>query len=138
MTVEKKPEILFLCVHNAGRSQMAAGFARRRGGDRVVIHSAGTDPGEVLNPAVIEAMHEKGIDITDQTPQALTDAMGRNSDVIVTMGCGDSCPVYPGKRYLDWELTDPAGKSLEEVRVIRDEVEQHVDVLFDELLTPTS
>jgi protein-tyrosine-phosphatase len=137
MTLDKKPEILFLCVHNAGRSQMAAGFARQAGGDRVVIHSAGTAPGERLNPAVIEVMSEKGIDITDQTPQMLTDAMGRSSDVIITMGCGDSCPVYPGKRYLDWELADPNGKSLDDVRPIRDDIERLVRVLLDELLNPT-
>src|SRR5208282_5642675 len=106
MTDFKKPEILFLCVHNAGRSQMAAGFARSLGGDRVVVHSAGTAPGEELNPAVVEVMREKGIDITGQRPQVLTMAMGLGSDVIITMGCGDTCPVYPGKRYLDWELTD--------------------------------
>ena len=133
----QKPEVLFLCVHNAGRSQMAAGFARRLGGDRIVVHSAGTAPGETLNPAVVEVMREKGIDISDQTPHELTDAMGRSSDVIITMGCGDSCPVYPGKRYLDWELTDPAGKPLDEVRPIRDEIEQHVIALLDELLSTT-
>lgn len=134
VTDGRKPEILFLCVHNAGRSQMAAGFARTLGGGRVVVHSAGTAPGELLNPAVVEVMREKGIDITDQKPQALTEAMGLESDVIVTMGCGDTCPVYPGKRYLDWELTDPAGKSLEEVRPIRDDVERRVAALLDELL----
>jgi len=135
---EKKPEILFLCVHNAGRSQMAAGFARRLGGDRVVIHSAGTAPGEHLNPAVIEVMREKGIDITDQKPQVLTEAMGLESDVIVTMGCGDACPVYPGKRYLDWELTDPAGRPLDEVRPIRDDIERRVSALLEELLPTQS
>ena len=135
MTTHEKPEILFLCVHNAGRSQMAAGFARRLGGERVVIHSAGTAPGDRLNPAVIEVMNEKGIDITDQNPQALTDAMGRSSDVIITMGCGDSCPVYPGKRYLDWELVDPAGKSIDDVRPIRDDIERRVIALLDELLS---
>ena len=134
MTDLKKPEILFLCVHNAGRSQMAAGFARLLGGGRVVIHSAGTAPGEELNPVVVEVMREKGIDITDQTPKVLTEAMGLSSDVIITMGCGDTCPVYPGKRYLDWALTDPAGKSLDEVRPIRDDIESHVTALLDELL----
>jgi protein-tyrosine-phosphatase len=130
----KKPEILFLCVHNAGRSQMAAAFARKLGGGRVVIHSAGTAPGEYVNPAVIEVMREKGIDLTGQTPRALTDAMGFESDVIVTMGCGDTCPVYPGKRYVDWELTDPAALSPEEVRPIRDDIEDRVVTLLDELL----
>ena len=138
MTENQKPAILFLCVHNAGRSQMAAGFARRMAGGRVVIHSAGTSPGEHLNPAVVEVMREKGIDITDQRPQVLTEQMGRNADVIVTMGCGDTCPVYPGKRYLDWELTDPAGKSLDEVRPIRDDIERRVAGLLDELLNPTT
>ncbi|MGD0055778.1 MAG: arsenate reductase ArsC [Acidimicrobiales bacterium] len=128
-----KPEILFLCVHNAGRSQMAAGFARSLGGDRVVIHSAGTSPGEHLNPAVIEVMREKGIDITDQRPQALTEEMGLSSDVIVTMGCGDTCPVYLGKRYLDWDLDDPDGMSIDQVRVVRDEIESRVELLVREL-----
>jgi len=138
MNLPEKPEILFLCVHNAGRSQMAAGFARRLGGERVTVHSAGTAPGDELNPAVVEAMAEKGIDISDQAPQVLTNAMGRSSDVIITMGCGDECPFYPGKRYLDWELTDPAGKSLDEVRAIRGDIERHVVALLDELLVPTN
>ncbi|MGB8197644.1 MAG: arsenate reductase ArsC [Acidimicrobiales bacterium] len=134
MTETKKPEILFLCVHNAGRSQMAAAFARHFGGDRVVIHSAGSAPGERLNPAVVEVMREKGIDLMGLTPQALTDAMGRDADVIVTMGCGDSCPVYPGKRYVDWELSDPATLTIEHVRPIRDEIERRVASLLDEIL----
>ena len=133
MTVTK-PEILFLCVHNAGRSQMAAGFARQLGGDRVIVHSAGTAPGEYLNPAVVEVMREVGIDITAQTPQVLTEAMGRSADVIITMGCGDACPVYLGTRYLDWPLTDPAGKAIEEVRPIRDEIKSRVEQLVGELL----
>lgn len=136
MSKDGKPEILFLCVHNAGRSQMAAAFARRLGGERVIVHSAGTSPDERLNPAVVEVMRERGIDITDEVPRALTDAMGRDADVIVTMGCGDSCPVYPGKRYLDWELTDPAGKGLEEVRPIRDDIERRVRALVRELVGP--
>lgn len=130
----RRPEILFLCVHNAGRSQMAAGFARELGGDRVVIHSAGTAPGESLNPAVVDAMLEVGIDIREQRPQMLTEAMGLSSDVIITMGCGDSCPVYIGKRYLDWPLVDPAGKSLEDVREIRDDVRARVVSLLEEIL----
>jgi protein-tyrosine-phosphatase len=134
----RKPEILFLCVHNAGRSQMAAAFARAIGDDRVVIHSAGTAPGEQLNPAVIEVMRERGLNLTGLAPQALTEAMGLKSDVIVTMGCGDTCPVYPGKRYVDWELIDPAGLPLEEVRPIRDEIEARVISLLDELLTSPS
>jgi len=134
----RKPEILFLCVHNAGRSQMAAAFARAIGDDRVVIHSAGTAPGEQLNPAVIEVMRERGLNLTGLAPQALTEAMGLKSDVIVTMGCGDTCPVYPGTRYVDWELTDPAGLSLEEVRPIRDEIEARVISLLDDLLASPS
>lgn len=129
-----RPEILFLCVHNAGRSQMAAGFARQIGAERIVVHSAGSAPGEALNPAVVDAMREKGIDLHDVSPRKLTDEMGRSADVIVTMGCGDACPVYPGKRYLDWELTDPAGKSIEQVRRIRDDVESRVRALIGELL----
>jgi arsenate reductase len=136
VTPDQKPEILFLCVHNAGRSQMAAGFARVLGQDRVVVHSAGTAPGEELNPAVVEVMKEKGIDVTAQGPQQLTTAMGLEADVIVTMGCGDSCPVYRGKRYLDWELTDPAGRTIDEIRPIRDDIERRVAALLDELLTP--
>jgi arsenate reductase (thioredoxin) len=134
MTTDERPEVLFLCVHNAGRSQMAAGFARRLGGDRVIVHSAGTAPGERLNPAVVAAMAEKGIDITDQVPQVLTEAMGLSSDVIITMGCGDACPVYPGKRYLDWDLADPAGRTLEEIRPIRDDIERRVVTMLDGLL----
>ena len=129
-----QPEILFLCVHNAGRSQMAAAFARRLGGDRVVVHSAGSDPSEELNAAVLEAMGEHGFDLEAEQPRRLTEEMGRSADVIVTMGCGDACPVYPGKRYIDWELTDPAGKSLDEVRGIRDEIESRVHRLLEELL----
>jgi arsenate reductase len=132
-----KPEILFLCVHNAGRSQMAAGFARLRGGDRVTIHSAGTAPGERLNPDVVAAMAEVGIDITAQQPHELTDAMGLRADVIITMGCGDACPVYPGQRYLDWDLPDPAGKSLDEIRPIRDDIEGRVVALLETLLGPS-
>jgi arsenate reductase len=132
--IQSKPSILFLCVHNAGRSQMAAAFARYLAGDRVVVYSAGTQPGERLNPAVVEAMLERGIDISNESPQALTTAMGLDSDVIITMGCGDACPVYPGKRYLDWALSDPANKSLNEVRAIRDEIEQRVSTILSDLL----
>lgn len=130
----KKPEVLFLCVHNAGRSQMAAALLERRAGDRVVIHSAGSDPGEKVNLAVIAALEEWGIDISDETPKKLTDEMGLSADVIVTMGCGDECPVYPGKHYLDWEVPDPAGLSLDEVRAIRDEIESRVELLVTQLL----
>lgn len=131
----KSPEILFLCVHNAGRSQMAAAFARRIGGNRVVVHSAGSAPGESLNPAVVEAMQERGFDISNERPTRLSDSMGLGADVIVTMGCGDECPFYLGKRYVDWELPDPAGKPVEEIRPIRDDIEQRVRALLDELLS---
>ena len=127
------PSILFLCVHNAGRSQMAAAYARELGGDRVVIHSAGSAPGETLNPAVVEAMKEVGLDITSQSPKKLTDQMALDADVVVTMGCGDACPYYPGKRYEDWELTDPAGQSLDVVRAVRDDIAARVRALLTEL-----
>lgn len=133
MTAE--PRILFLCVHNAGRSQMAAAFAREIGGDDVVVYSAGSAPGEELNPAVVTAMSEVGIDISDEAPKKLTDAMAESADLIVTMGCGDECPFYPGKRYEDWELLDPAGQDIRVVREIREDIEQRVRVLLDELLT---
>ena len=133
-----RPEVLFLCVHNAGRSQMAAGFARELGGDHVVVHSAGSAPGEMLNPAVVEVMREKGIDISNEASRKLTNEMGLRADVIVTMGCGDACPVYPGKRYLDWDLTDPAGMDVEVVRQIRDDIERRVRGLFDDLLKFTA
>jgi|SRR5665213_232064 len=132
--MSERPEVLFLCVHNAGRSQMAAAFARELGGNDVVVHSAGSAPGETLNPAVVEVMTEKGIDISNEAPRKLTDEMGRHADVIVTMGCGDACPVYPGKRYVDWDLTDPAGKEIEAVRQIRDEIEMRVRTLVADLL----
>jgi len=132
---EPRPEILFLCVHNAGRSQMAAALAREIGGERISVTSAGSDPAEALNPAVVEAMAEHGLDITGETPRRLTDEMGRRAAVVVTMGCGDACPVYPGKRYVDWELPDPAGKTLEEVRPIRDEIERRVRSLVDDVLS---
>ena len=128
-----QPEVLFLCVHNAGRSQMAAALLSHQAGDGVVVHSAGSAPGERLNPAVVAAMAEVGIDISAQRPNALTDAMAHDADVIVTMGCGDACPVYLGKRYLDWELPDPAGKSIEEVRPIRDQIAARVEALLKEL-----
>jgi arsenate reductase len=132
--IGERPEILFLCVHNAGRSQIAAAFARAMGGDRVGVHSAGSDPSENLNPAVVEAMKEVGLDISDESPRRLTDEMGLRADVIVTMGCGDACPVYAGKRYEDWELEDPRGKSLNTVRLIRDQIRDRVNALVTELL----
>jgi protein-tyrosine-phosphatase len=117
---------------------MAAGFAREFGGEHVVVHSAGSAPGEVLNPAVVEVMREKGIDISNEAPQKLTNEMGLQANVIVTMGCGDACPVYPGKRYVDWELVDPAGEGVDEVRGIRDDIEQRVRDLLADLLRSTS
>ena len=128
------PQVLFLCVHNAGRSQMAAAILTRRAGDRVIVHSAGSAPGEQLNPAVVAALAEWGIGIGRERPKKLTDEMGRNADVIVTMGCGDACPVYAGTRYVDWDLPDPAGRTVEQVRPIRDEIADRVDALLTELL----
>ena len=129
-----RPAVLFLCVHNAGRSQMAAALLAERAGDLVAVYSAGSEPGETLNPAVVAAMGELGIDISAEQPKKLTDDMARDADVVVTMGCGDACPVYPGKRYVDWDLPDPAGKALEEVRPIRDDIAARVDTLVNELL----
>jgi len=129
------PEVLFLCVHNAGRSQMAAALMARHAQGRVVVRSAGSEPAEHLNPAVVQAMAKVGIDISSQRPRPLTDDDAQRADTIVTMGCGDACPVYPGKRYLDWALPDPAGKSVEDVRVIRDEIDGLVRGLVDELVS---
>lgn len=134
MTLGRRPEILFLCVHNAGRSQMAASFAREMGDKRVVVRSAGSDPSEELNPAVVEAMKEVGLDISNESPRKLTKEMGIRADVIVTMGCGDACPVYLGKRYVDWELEDPKERDLATVRLIRDEIHDRVRALLSELL----
>jgi protein-tyrosine-phosphatase len=127
------PSVLFLCVHNAGRSQMAAGWMRHLAGDRVDVFSGGSEPASQLNAAAVAAMAEKGIDISRELPQPWADEIVRAADVIVTMGCGDACPVYPGKRYLDWELDDPAGRPVEEVRPIRDEIEHRVRGLLSEL-----
>jgi arsenate reductase len=131
------PEVLFVCVHNAGRSQMAAGLLNRRARGRVHVRSAGSDPGEQINPAVVDAMAELGIDLGEEFPKPLTDEVVRAADAVITMGCGDACPVYPGKRYLDWELDDPAGKPLDEVRRIRDELDARVEALLAELLAAT-
>jgi protein-tyrosine-phosphatase len=128
------PSVLFLCVHNAGRSQMAAGWMRHLGGDRVDVFSGGSEPAAGLNQAAVAVMAEKGIDISRELPQPWADEIVRAADVIVTMGCGDACPVYPGKRYVDWELEDPAGKSIEAVRPIRDDIEQRVRTLLGELI----
>ena len=129
------PEVLFVCVHNAGRSQMAAGLLHQKAGGRVRVLSAGSEPADQLNPAVVEAMSEIGIDISAERPKKLADGMVRESDVVITMGCGDACPIYPGKRYEDWELEDPAGKDLETVRGIRDQIAARVDTLLDSLIT---
>jgi arsenate reductase (thioredoxin) len=126
----QSPEVLFVCVHNAGRSQMAAALLERKGGDRVRVRSAGSEPADRLNPAVVEAMSEIGIDIAAERPKKLEEDMVRASDVVITMGCGDACPIYPGKRYEDWELEDPSGKDLETVRRIRDEISDRVDGLL--------
>ena len=125
--------VLLVCVHNAGRSQIAAGFLRHLAGDRIDVLSAGSEPADRLNPAAVEAMREKGIDISSSVPALLSDADVRSADVVITMGCGDACPVYPGKRYEDWELEDPAGKSVAGVRPIRDEIERRVTRLVSEL-----
>jgi arsenate reductase (thioredoxin) len=130
---ERTPEVLFVCVHNAGRSQMAAALLERKAEGRVRVLSAGSEPADRLNPVVVEAMRELGIDISSERPKGLEDAMVRESDVVITMGCGDACPIYPGKRYEDWELEDPSGKDLETVRGIRDEIESRVDALLGEL-----
>jgi arsenate reductase (thioredoxin) len=127
------PEVLFVCVHNAGRSQMAAGLLEQRSGGRVRVLSAGSEPADRLNPAVVEAMKETGIDIAAARPKRLEDDMVRESDVVITMGCGDACPIYPGKRYEDWDLEDPAGKDLETVRGIRDRIAERIDRLIQEL-----
>jgi protein-tyrosine-phosphatase len=134
-----KPTVLFVCVHNAGRSQMAAALLARHGGDAVEVRSAGSAPAERINPAVREAMAEIGIDLSAAAPKLLTTDAVEASDVVVTMGCGDACPVFPGKRYLDWELTDPAGRGVEDVRPIRDEIDARVRALLAELgVTPAA
>lgn len=131
------PEVLFVCVHNAGRSQMAAALLERHAAGRVRVRSAGTTPADEVNPTVVAAMAERGIDIASERPKRLGDDVVRGSDVVITMGCGDACPVFPGTRYLDWELPDPAGKPLEEVRPIRDEIERRVLGLLGELVPRT-
>lgn len=133
LVVKEQPEVLFVCVHNAGRSQMAAGLVKLRSEGRVHVRSAGSDPGEQINPAVVEAMREIGVDMSEEFPKPLTDEVARAADVVITMGCGDACPIYPGKRYEDWELEDPAGKDVETVRRIRDEIDARVQRLVGEL-----
>jgi arsenate reductase len=129
------PEVLFVCVHNAGRSQMAAALLAHHAQGQVNVRSAGSAPAAEINPAVVEAMAEIGIDIGHEFPKPLTDEFARAADVLVTMGCGDACPVYPGKRYLDWELSDPAGQGIDAVRPIRDEIDRRVTILLRELTT---
>ncbi len=128
------PEVLFVCVHNAGRSQMAAALLDHHAGGRVRVRSAGSTPASQTNPVVVQAMAEIGIDISKEFPKPLTDEVVRDADAVITMGCGDACPVYPGKRYLDWELPDPAGRPIQEVREIRDEIDRRVRVLLEELV----
>ncbi len=128
-----KPSVLFVCVHNAGRSQMAAAYLEALGGGKVEVRSAGSAPGNAVNPAAVEAMAEEGIDMSAAQPKILTDEAVLASDVVITMGCGDACPFYPGKRYLDWELDDPAGKGVESVRPIRDEIKKRILGLLGEL-----
>lgn len=128
------PSVLFVCVHNAGRSQMAAGFLRQLAGDRIEVRSAGSAPGDALNPVAVAAMAEEGIDIAGQHPRILTPDAVQASDVVITMGCGDTCPFFPGKRYEDWEFDDPAGQPIQVVRTIRDQIRARVSELVDELL----
>ena len=134
---QRRPEVLFVCVHNAGRSQMAAALLTHHAGDRISVRSAGTAPADTINPAVIEAMNEIGINLLADgaTPKQLTNETVETSDVVITMGCGDECPFYPGKRYLDWALDDPAGQGVDAVRPIRDEIDRRVQVLIAELTT---
>ena len=133
-----RPSVLFVCIHNAGRSQMAAGFLRALGGDAVEVRSAGSDPGPKINPAAVEAMAEVGIDISDQSPKLLTHEAVEASDVVITMGCGDACPIFPGISYRNWELDDPAGQGVDAVRPIRDEIKIRVQALIAELLPAPS
>ena len=137
-TAAPRPSVLFVCVHNAGRSQMAAAFLTHLAHDRVEVRSAGSVPADAVNPAVVAAMKEKGIDVSAETPKILTTEAVQASDVVITMGCGDTCPVFPGKRYLDWQLDDPAGQGVDAVRPIRDEIEHRVQGLLTELGIPTT
>ncbi len=131
---DAKPTVLFVCVHNAGRSQMAAGFLRELSGGRVEVLSAGSEPNDRINPVAVQVMAEEGIDIANEQPKILTTEAVKESDVVITMGCGDTCPIFPGKRYEDWDLTDLAGRPVDEVRPIRDEIKQRVQSLLAELL----
>ena len=131
--VKEQPEVLFVCIHNAGRSQMAAGLVKLRSEGRIHVRSAGSQPADRINPAVMEAMREVGVDLDEEFPKPLTDEVVKAADVVITMGCGDACPIYPGKRYEDWELDDPAGLDLDAVRPIRDEIDRRVRALVAEL-----
>jgi arsenate reductase (thioredoxin) len=132
-----KPTVLFVCVHNAGRSQMAAGYLQHLAGDRIYVLSAGSEPADQVNPAAVEVMREEGIDVATEHPKLLTTEAVEESDVVVTMGCGDACPFYPGKRYEDWTLDDPAGQSIDVVRSIRNEIRDRVEALIAELAPRT-
>lgn len=131
---DNRPSVLFVCVHNAGRSQMAAGYLRHYAGNRIEVRSAGSVPAEHINPIAVEAMSEDGIDITAEQPKVLTDEAVQDSDVVITMGCGDACPFFPGKRYENWELDDPAGQGIEAVRLIRDDIKTRIEALVADLL----
>jgi arsenate reductase len=133
--VAEKPRILFVCIHNAGRSQMASGYAKALSGGAIEVRSGGSEPGDEINPVATAAMAEDGIDISDGVPQLMTTEAVRESDVVITMGCGDACPIFPGKRYEDWNLTDPSGLSIEQVRPIRDDIKQRVELLLQGLLS---
>jgi arsenate reductase (thioredoxin) len=137
-TVTDKPIVLFVCIHNAGRSQMAAGYMRALSGGAVEVRSGGSEPGDRINPIAVQAMAEEGIDIAAAVPQLMTTEQVRESDAVITMGCGDVCPIFPGKRYEDWELADPRGRSLDEVRPIRDDIKGRVRALLGELLPATA
>lgn len=132
------PEVLFVCVHNAGRSQMAAALLHHHAEGRVLVRSAGSAPAKSINPAVVEVMSELGLDLSQEFPKPLTTEAVRAADVVITMGCGDACPVFPGKRYLDWQLDDPAGQGVDAVRPIRDEIDRRVRALLDELVPATT
>jgi arsenate reductase (thioredoxin) len=134
MITKEQPEVLFVCVHNAGRSQMAAGLVKLRSQGRIHVRSAGSTPAGEVNPAAVEALEELGVDMSEEFPKPLTDEVVRAADVVITMGCGDACPIYPGKRYEDWELDDPEGQDLEAVRRIRDDIDQRVQKLVGELV----
>ena len=135
---DQKPSVLFVCVHNAGRSQMAAGYLRHLAAGRVEVRSAGSMPAEQINPVAVEAMREEGIDITEEQPKVLTTEAVQDSDVVITMGCGDACPIFPGKRYEDWKLDDPAGQDIDAVRPIRDDIEERVHRLLADLNVPVT